>query len=104
MSLIPSLGMLKASDINSAIVMFITTFGAWLLVWSIFYSLVRNYTKPDLEPEEKVIKTEWGSCFSADGIIGGMLYLTTNKMVFRSHFCQKNMPLGQGRYLTLKEI
>ena len=86
MATVSFLGELKRTDFNNALVLFVVIFGTWSLFFGGFFLALRVYTQPKLEPEEKVIKFEWGSSDFGNGRIGGMLYLTATRLIFKSHF------------------
>ena len=90
MSIVTSLGELKRTNANNAVLIFIITFATWAIFFGLFILAIRLYTKPDLESGEIIQKAEWGSCYSDDGLHGGIIYLTAKRLIFKSHFLNKD--------------
>ena len=85
-SLFASLGELNRTNLNNAATIFLVTFGTWSLLIGGWIIAIRLYTQPKLETGENILKSEWGSCDFGNGRIGGFLYLTKSRLIFKSHF------------------
>lgn len=86
MSLFASLSEFNRTNLNNAATLFLVTFGIWSLFIAGWLIAFRLYTQPKLETGENILKSEWGSCDFGDGRIGGFLYLTKSRLIFKSHF------------------
>ena len=89
MALISFLGEIKRTNLDNATILFLVTFGTWCLFFGGFLIALRVYTQPKLEPQEKVLKAEWGSSDFGNGRMGGFLYLTRTRLIFKSHFLSR---------------